>query len=249
MRWIYLSPHLDDAILSCGGLLAQQSKEGITVEIWNLMGGIPPIDAPLSDLASSVQADWGTDTAKETLIMRLSEDRLAAERIGAIPRYFDFLDCIYRHDIDGAPLYTEDIFAADKIVPLHTADDGLITQITSLLQKKLLDDDILICPLGIGNHPDHLVVRQAAERINRPLRYYADIPYALLEYSEQLAEMTDKFSAGQYPISEDDLSLWQEAISAYASQLPVLFGGEEMMKDAIKHYRQANRGIQLWGMG
>ena len=29
MRWIYLSPHLDDAVLSCGGLIFEQSRQGL----------------------------------------------------------------------------------------------------------------------------------------------------------------------------------------------------------------------------
>ena len=245
MRWIYLSPHLDDAILACGGLIYQQSQAGDTVEIWNLMSGMPSANAALSDLALSVQADWGTDTAKETLIMRLSEDRLAAQRAGAMPRYFDFLDCIYRHDADGEPLYTEDLFAGEFPAPPHPADDALINRITSVLQENSRDDDILVCPLGIGNHPDHLIVRQAVEITGHPLMYYADIPYAL-EHPEQLAEMTENLSAREYPILEGEMQIWQEAVAAYESQNVVLFGGDEQMKDAIRQYWSATQGIQLY---
>lgn len=244
MRWIYLSPHLDDAILSCGGLISHQRNSGISIEIWNLMSGMPPVDAPLSEFASSVQSDWGTVSAKETLELRLAEDRLAAVRVDALPRYFNFLDCIYRHDANGESLYTDAIFAEDNFSQPHHADDVLIAQIGSVLQENL-DDDILICPLGIGNHPDHLIVRQAAERTGYPLRYYADIPYSLW-YPEQLAELTENLSACGYPISEDEMLAWQEAVAAYASQLTVLFGGEEMMKNAIKNYWSATKSIKLF---
>jgi LmbE family N-acetylglucosaminyl deacetylase len=33
MRWIYLSPHFDDAVLSCGGLIFDQAQAGTPVEI------------------------------------------------------------------------------------------------------------------------------------------------------------------------------------------------------------------------
>src|SRR5690606_25674008 len=42
MRWIYLSPHLDDAALSAGGWIYDQVQAGNSVEIWNLMCGLPP---------------------------------------------------------------------------------------------------------------------------------------------------------------------------------------------------------------
>jgi len=245
MRWIYLSPHLDDAILSCGGLISQQINSGIAVEIWNLMSGIPSPESPLSDLARSVQADWGTVTAKETLTMRLSEDRLAAHRVGALPRYFDFLDCIYRRGADGEALYIEDLFAEEILAPPHPVDDALINGIASVLQENLLEGDVLVCPLTVGNHPDHVIVRQAAKKTGHSLFFYADIPYAL-EHPGQLAKMTENLDASNYSISEDEMQIWQEAISAYKSQNIVLFGGEEMMKEAIRHYWSATQSIHIY---
>ena len=41
MRWIYISPHLDDAVLSAGGLLYDQAQKGIPVEIWTVVCGYP----------------------------------------------------------------------------------------------------------------------------------------------------------------------------------------------------------------
>ena len=34
MRWVYLSPHLDDAVFSAGGLIYEQAQGGLPVEIW-----------------------------------------------------------------------------------------------------------------------------------------------------------------------------------------------------------------------
>ena len=42
MRWIYLSPHFDDAVLSCGGVIFEQSRQGIQTEIWTIFAGSPP---------------------------------------------------------------------------------------------------------------------------------------------------------------------------------------------------------------
>ena len=55
MRWIYLSPHFDDAVLSCGGLIRAQSQEGLAVEIWTIFAGDPP-PGPLSEFALKIHA-------------------------------------------------------------------------------------------------------------------------------------------------------------------------------------------------
>jgi hypothetical protein len=42
MYLIYLSPHLDDAIYSCGGIIYSQIQIGDRVEIWSLFTSDPP---------------------------------------------------------------------------------------------------------------------------------------------------------------------------------------------------------------
>ncbi len=100
MRWIYLSPHLDDAVLSAGGLIYEQAQAGLPVEIWTFMCGYPP-DAEVSPFAQLTHAHWGFSSAEETIRMRREEDKRAAALLGATPLHFDFLDCIYRRGADG----------------------------------------------------------------------------------------------------------------------------------------------------
>ena len=240
MRKIYLSPHLDDAILSCGGIIFEDRKAGIHVEIWNFMCGIPPSGAPLSDLARSVHAGWNLDTAKEVADLRLAEDRLSASRVDALPRYFGFLDSIYRRDENGKALYNEDIF-----LPPHPADADLVDEMAKVIEENLQTGDMVICPLSIGNHPDHVLVRQAAEKLAHKLYYYADIPYALW-YPDKLIEMTERLKGERHQVSEDGARIWQEAVSAYASQIDVLFGDEEMMRRALKLEWGTSRSIKLF---
>ncbi|NOY98042.1 MAG: PIG-L family deacetylase, partial [Chloroflexi bacterium] len=214
MRWIYLSPHLDDAILSCGGLIWEQTRVGTPVETWTFTCGTPP-PVPLSTLARRVHADWGSASAKEIVSLRRGEDRLAARRLGVVPRHFDFLDCIYRRADTGEPLY-EDIF-----VPPHPDDAALAEQMAAILTDELAPDDVLICPLTIGGHADHILVRQAAERLGRPLWYYADVPY-LLDHPEALDGATRDMSAKLYPVSAEGLSAWLDASAAYTTQIGAL---------------------------
>jgi len=109
MRYIYFSPHLDDAVLSAGGLISDQTRSGIPVEIWTFMSGVPD-DEQLTDFARSMHKMWGTTSAKETIQIRREEDRQAASRVGAKAVHFDFLDCIYRRGKNGEALYDSAVF-------------------------------------------------------------------------------------------------------------------------------------------
>ena len=77
MAWIYLSPHFDDAVLSCGGLIWEQVRRGERVEIWTVCAGaIPP--GPLSPFAAELHARWGTGMASVEA-RRAEAEREAAE--------------------------------------------------------------------------------------------------------------------------------------------------------------------------
>ena len=240
MRYIYLSPHLDDAVLSCGGIILEQRAADIPVEIWNWMCGTPPDDLPLSELARSVHAGWELDSVKEVYATRLAEDRLAASRVGAETRNFDLLDCIYRQADDGSFLYPDELF-----VQPHVADSKLVAEIAALINETLRPGDRLVAPLGIGNHPDHVIVRQAAEQTGYPLRYYADIPYAIW-YPDQLTEKAAGLSSEVTSVSQENLVGWQDAVAAYASQMGPLFLTEENMRLSIGKYWGDEQGIRFF---
>lgn len=241
MRYIYLSPHLDDAVLSCGGIILEQRAADIPVKIWNWMCGTPPDDLPLSDLARSVHAGWELDSVKEVYATRLAEDRLAASRVAAQTRNFDFLDCIYRQADDGSFLYPDELF-----VQPHVDDSKLVAEIATLINGNLHPDDVLAAPLGIGKHPDHVIVRRAAEQSGHPLRYYADIPYTIW-YPEQFAAETAGLASELIPIAEENLVGWQNAAAAYASQMAPLFLTDAAMRIAIERYWQPQKGVYLFG--
>jgi LmbE family N-acetylglucosaminyl deacetylase len=238
MRWIYISPHLDDAALSAGGLIHEQTRAGELVEIWTIMCGVPPT-ADLSPFAQALHQQWGMDTADEVVRGRRQEDANAAGILGAQPRHFDYLDCIYRQGKSGDWLY-RGIF-----VPPHDEEADLPAQIAESISARLTSDDQLVCPLGIGSHVDHVLVRRAVDLLQRPTLYYADIPY-LLSAPEELAPITAGMKGTAHRVDEAGLRSWQGAIAAYTSQVPMLFDSPEKMREKIHGYWAENGGICLW---
>ena len=241
MRWIYLSTHLDDAALSAGGLIYDQTQSGTPVEIWTFMCGFPPEGDEPSPWAQDVHKMWGFSTAKEAISARRIEDRNAAGILGAKAVHFDFLDCIYRRGSDGSWLYS-DIRQAP-----HEEDADLPRQIAEAMSPRISRDDMLVCQLSVGSHVDHVIVRRAAEILGRPLIYDIDIPY-LLYQPEQLAPKSAGLKENVYTVSEAGLKFWQEAVLAYTSQISSLeyaFNTPEKAKESIKSYLSEWNGIRL----
>lgn len=240
MRWIYLSPHLDDAVLSAGGLIYEQTRSGIPVEIWTFMCGFPPSEeiSPFAELNHTL---WGFASAEETVRSRREEDRQAAALVGAQVAHFDFLDCIYRRGSNGDWLYS------DISVAPHPEDADLPKQIAGAISARLEPDDVLVCQLAVGSHVDHVLVRRAAELLGRALLYDIDIPYLFIK-PEELAPKSAGMRASLHPITESGLQAWQEAILEYKSQVPLLadsMSTPEKARQAIEAYWSKQRGITL----
>jgi LmbE family N-acetylglucosaminyl deacetylase len=194
----------------------------------------------LSAFAQATHFLWGTSDGSETVALRKAEDREAAKLVGADILHFDLPDCIYRRSPDGTPLYPESVF-----VPVHPSDRGLPKRIAGVLKPELLPGDTLVCPLALGGHVDHVLVRRAAESLRRPLRYYADIPY-LLKYPQTLDPAIAALQAEFFDISEEGLRAWLDGVAAYKSQISSLYNGEGSLEDAICAYWQSQRGVRLW---
>jgi LmbE family N-acetylglucosaminyl deacetylase len=239
MRWIYVSPHYDDAVLSCGGLIWEQTQKGLLVEIWTICAG----DAPpgrLSPLALDCHRQWGIKSARELVAARRKENLEAANRVGAETVDFSIPDCIYRRSPAGDILYSQDVF-----VPLNPVERGLDGDVAAALVSEIQPGDNIVGPLGIGGHLDHGMTRHAVERLKSHLWYYADIPY-LLNRPEMLAAATEGLLSTGHQISELGLRAWQKGIAAYATQIPMLFKTKAKMKTAMQLYWATQPGFRLW---
>jgi LmbE family N-acetylglucosaminyl deacetylase len=239
MRWIYLSPHFDDAVLSCGGLLDEQTRQGIQSEIWTIFAGDPPA-GPLSEFAQQNQALWGFATPEETLATRRAEDEEAACLVGADLVHFTIPDCIYRRSPIGDYLYTDNVVTSP-----HPAERGLPGQIAAALRSELRRDDLLVSPLSLGGHVDHRLVRQAAESLRRPLLYYADVPY-VLNNPQSLQPAIADLESQLYEVSETGLDAWLRGVASYRSQVSSLYKGAGTLDEALRSWWVGERGLRLW---
>jgi LmbE family N-acetylglucosaminyl deacetylase len=240
---IYLSPHLDDAILSCGGQIYQRSLAGGAVLIVTIAAG----DAPTGNLTEFAQQLHQRWQLEEGIVhARRLEDAAAGAAVGADIDHWDVLDCVYRrHPQTNEALYPsqESIFG-----PLHPAERALIDELAGRL-LGLPKWDQLIIPLAIGQHVDHQLTKAAAERaFGRPIvTYYEDYPYVQWESAPMAGLAGDPLWKQEIvPLAPEAIMVKIKAISCYQSQVNTFFASEEDLAGQVGGYIARLGGERLW---
>lgn len=237
---IFLSPHLDDAALSCGGQIAQATRSGAKVLIVTVFTADPPA-GELSPLAAELHAMWGG--GENPFALRRREDQESCAILGADCEHWGFADAIYRRDPGGRWLYPSRKALFDKPDP---ADDGVVRELARRLSA--LSGLAVRGPMAIGGHVDHRLVRAALEAAGLPgLELYEDYPYARSRKQRLLARgLSLGWSSRTLPLSAADLDTKVAAIAAFASQLGAAFESGYDLRQEIEKFALARGGERLY---
>jgi LmbE family N-acetylglucosaminyl deacetylase len=143
-RLVVIAPHLDDAVLSCGQLLAAHPGS----EVVTLFAGIPGLATPPSDW----DRRCGFDSAAQAMQQRREEDRIALSLLEARAVWLEFLDTAY-----GLPEQPDEVAQALRdalqlldpqtvLLPLglYHADHLLAHEASTLAVKALPDARVLL---------------------------------------------------------------------------------------------------------
>lgn len=244
MKWIFLSPHLDDVVFSCGALVWELVQAGNQVEVWTICaGGAPEIE--LSSFARSLHTTWQVEG--DVVQHRREEDTLACQELGALVKHFKIPDCIYRRSTrDGEWLYPGEEAIFGGLSPL---EKPLIEKVSRQLSQALVKDEILVSPLGIGNHVDHELTRKAAHRLKRDLRFYADYPYVREPQNQSILKVmseSEDWKEIQYKMSPSSLAAWKRASALYRSQIKLFWEGEGELRQELEEFTALMSGVKLW---
>lgn len=213
---LFLSPHLDDVALSCGGTVYSLAQAGAPVTMLTLMAADPPDPLPDTPIVRTLHTRWAV--GEQPSAARRREDTRAAAILGARARYTGLRDCIYRAGPDGAPLYPN----ADTLWgQVHPADPAP----AALRALALPPAQTIYAPLGIGAHVDHLIVRAWALALAGPgvtLVFYTDYPYARSKAAQEQALAA--FAPGALtpqtrPLTPAAVRARLAAIASYDSQI------------------------------
>ncbi len=232
---IVLSPHLDDAALSCGGRIAALAAAGEPVLVVNICSGSPGPDAVFSPFAEATHARWGLPAA-EAVRLRLAEDETALETLGADSYQLDQLDAIYRMP----EAYGDDATLFGAVAPADPLPAALHGRLAALAARY--PAAIIYAPLGVGRHVDHQIAHGAAADLARSgasVAFYEDYPY-VARAGALAARLAEIGGAELYlPIAtgiDDALARKVGAIEAYASQIGSLFADRAAVAPAVGAY-------------
>lgn len=252
---LFLSPHYDDAVYSCGGLIAQLTRDGETVRVYTVMGGQPPEQAPDTPLIRELHARWKTD--EDAVKARREEDETAVYMLDGQVSYNNSLpDCIYRTAYGGRALYptVEAIFGkVDPDDPAITALEMKLPKAGKLWQDIRFDDAdnaifvpldptavTLYAPLGVGNHVDHQIVRDWAFKLYQTypgltLMLYEEFPYirAHEDIAPTIRSIPFLLKPISYPLDEATIQLKIEAIAAYRTQFSTFWEDDQALADDV----------------
>jgi LmbE family N-acetylglucosaminyl deacetylase len=242
VQYIFISPHLDDAILSCGGIIHSLNSSGHIVEIWTIFAGLPE-NILFTNFAKSLHQRWNL-ADQNPIKYRREEDKNACKILGAKYKYFNYFDCIYRYMEDGQPLVTKEEDLFQDVIGNQLL---LVKEIANSIFKKLPENAILISPLAIGKHIDHQIVKMALiSKSIAKLRFYADYPYVVKESSKFDPTYKGDLQEESILLMKIDQEKWKLAVSAYQSQISTFWNGNIEMFQKIDDYVSSGGGKKLW---
>lgn len=245
---VYLSPHYDDASLSCGGAIHRHSQAGQPVLVVTVCAAPPTPGEPLSAFAQALHQQWGNPG--DVVALRQAEDQASLAILGADYLRLDFSDCIYRGEPERSEWYynsVDDLFGS-----IHPGDHSLAARMASaILELVPLEAGLtLYAPLAVGHHVDHQVVNAAAWQLCQQgwrVFFYEDYPYADPDslYAAQgrtaytlentlVAPQNAALQPQLHSFSDDNLQAKIESVAAYRSQIQSLFGSQSAMAEQLR---------------
>jgi LmbE family N-acetylglucosaminyl deacetylase len=233
-RHIYLSTHLDDAVLSCAGRIWRQGQAGERALVITFFTATPNPDVPLSPLAQQFHDLW--QLPHDAPARRRQEDRQALALLGADAAHWPYLDGIYRRADDGRVLYaTKEALSGE----IHLADKALVAELAPRVAAlPLTPDGTLYAPLALGHHVDHQITRRAAEASGLTLTYYEDYPYVERDEAPGGGAERERWRPALVRLSEEAVERKIAAIARYRTQLIHFWESADEMAAAVRTFTE-----------
>lgn len=226
-----LAPHLDDAALSCGALMMHAVRRTtVTVATLFTAGGAPPYTLSARRYLHQV----GAAGAGSLYEQRRAEDRAALEPMGIRWVHGGLTEALFRRPQNRPsswrarllpelahiyPSYRRHI-SAGRIAP---ADVGTLHDATGFIQRVAGPGPaLLLAPLGVGGHVDHVLARSAAECSGVEVAYYSDFPYNQRHPPQGVFIQRHELTEMRWPYLAEAKA---ELVRAYVTQVEALFKG------------------------
>lgn len=217
-----ISPHLDDAVFSAGGTLARHAMNGDEVVVLTCFTGNVPRP---EGFALACQLDKGLPPDVDYMALRRTEDRAACEAIDARALHLPFLEAPHRGYANAA-----DLFGGRR-----AEDEPLVGELAAAVAQHIerIAPSIVYGPLGVGDHVDHHVVRDAVSAAvgSAAIRWWEDFPYAMKDIEPAEAII-------RHPLDPASAAAKLRAVLCYTTQLGFQFGSAERAAAILAQWTQ-----------
>lgn len=220
MTTLWISPHLDDAVLSGAARIARDVARGQRVVVATLF------------------TSGGDDRAIPPMYeRRRTEDAAAVKSLGAECVHLSMLDAPARRGIE--PSYETLIFAATD--PEEVTAAATAIEATARVSKATR----ILLPLGVGGHVDHRTAYETASRLPYEIAFYEERPYAKAPFATELrlAQLGAISPPMAFPLGDATESRIHAQLLAAFSELPHLRAYGPKTKEARE--RAAKRHVDL----
>ncbi len=221
-----LSPHLDDAVFSAGGLLTTLAKGGWRVVMATIFTQSVPEP---KGFALACQLDKELSPEVDYMALRRAEDDAAAGALGIPPPlHLPFREAPHR-GYGSPPELFADVRADDRI------DRDLAPALADLIAGER--PDLILAPQAVGGHVDHVQVVRALRTLasSAPIMWWRDFPYTVREVTpkEPLAGLFADLPERAFAFDAEAQGRKLSACAAYASQIGFQFGGEAGLAERL----------------
>jgi LmbE family N-acetylglucosaminyl deacetylase len=236
-RLIVLSPHLDDAVLSCGALMNHARTEtSVTVVTFFTEGDEPPYTYGARRYLHKTRDRH----ANGLFLARRAEDQSVLDAAGISYIHVGLKEIMFRRRTQ--PLLNRFPWAS-KLIPelsyayptlhLHVLRGGIcpddLSTIRSVLETiehlSAESSTFFLAPMGVGGHKDHILVRTAAELSRKQVAYYSDFPYNIRSSADQSFVRRNSLTRATW---SQDISTKLSLIRGYQTQVDNLFPSGEI---------------------
>jgi O-antigen/teichoic acid export membrane protein/LmbE family N-acetylglucosaminyl deacetylase len=229
---LFVSPHLDDGVLSCGALMSNlQPENEITVAT------VFSAAAPGRISLSARQYLRQCRSADPQLLygLRQAEDQQVLTRLGVDLVHLGAVDALFRRRRHRTRLgafigrYLPELSLVYPTYRYHVIrqapsrrDDELVRQVTDAVMALVAArrPRTVFLPLGLGGHVDHVIVRSIGRACPDLAVYYADFPYSDRHAEDDAFARTHDLVPVEWSRGVENKT---ELIKEYRSQYPSLF--------------------------
>ncbi len=233
-KLLIVSPHFDDAVLSCGGRMCSKEWENSDISIVNVFSEIFIGKEMLSDVIIKYMAEdmsishnnINQKTCEKWIHERKKEEVNATYVLRVNSFNLGYIDAIFRM-FNNQYIYNTE----EKLFLGQERERVLLEQLINQFSNICKYYSKCYFPAGIGNHPDHILLHQVGKEMQRrnvKVGFYCELPYTI---------DNDILEGKRYEIDEENNYKKKiRAVSEYRTQLNWLLRKGDNLETLIPRY-------------